>query len=102
MNTTKQEKMLLKKIYNEAMKTIVNGYGGFEERQIANQNYAKFMQTMEETVQVFDPKFDLERDLKLVTRGLDTTTLRYVTSDRVSYEDKKEQLKFYGDRYKSL
>lgn len=96
MNKQQQNKVL-KGIYNEAINMMLKAV---EDRQRAIYNYESYLETVERTIQVFDIDFDLERDLKLVSRGLDESSLRYIT--RLDRQSQTEQLKFYQDRRSSL
>lgn len=92
-----QEKQVLTGIYSEAIKMILKAV---DDRVDAIYNYETYLETVEKTVQVFNADFDLERDLKLVSRGLDEAVLRYVT--RLDRNSQKEQLDFYRDIKNSL
>lgn len=92
-----QEKQVLTGIYSEAIKMILKAV---DDRIDAIYNYETYLETVEKTVQVFNADFDLERDLKLVSRGLDEAVLRYVT--RLDRNSQKEQLDFYRDIKNSL
>lgn len=87
-----QQKEVLKGVYLEAIRTMVRAV---EDRDYAIHNYTRYLKTVEETIQVFNPSFDIERDLRLVPRGIDESTLRYVT--RLDLETQREQLDFYRD-----
>lgn len=92
-----QQKEVLKGVYLEAIRTMVRAV---EDRDYAIHNYTRYLKTVEATIQVFNPSFDIERDLRLVPRGLDETTLRYVT--RLDIQSQREQLDFYRDRKNTL
>lgn len=96
MNKQQQNKVL-KGIYTEAIKMIVDAV---EDRHRAIYNYETYLETVESTIQVFNPSFDIECDLKLVSRGIDESTLRYVT--RLDLEAQRSQLNFYQAIRKSL
>lgn len=87
-----QQKEVLKGIYSAAINAILKAV---DDRHDANYDYGKYLKTVEQTVQVFSPNFDIERDLKLVPRGIDESTLRYVTS--LDMQSQREQLEFYED-----
>ena len=93
----KQENKILKGIYNEAIKMMIEAV---EDRPRAIYNYESYLETVENTVQVFNPEFDIERDLKLVPKGLNEDILRYVT--RLDYQSQREQLRFYQEIKESL
>lgn len=93
----KQETQVLKGIYSKAVDTILKAV---DNRHDAIYDYETYLKTVQETVQVFNADFDLERDLKLVSRGLDESVLRYVT--RLDRNSQKEQLDFYRDIKNSL
>ena len=88
----KQQKEVLQGVYLEAINTILEAV---ENRQSANRVYETYLDTVEATIKVFSPEFDIERDLKLVSRGIDASTLRYVTS--LDMKSQREQLEFYED-----
>lgn len=92
-----QKAQVLKKIYNEAKKTLLESVSN---RQKALYQYTKYLQTVERTVQVYCPDFNIERDLELVSRGLDDDILRYVT--RLEHKQQIEQFKFYDSIEKGL
>ena len=92
-----QENKILKGIYNEAIKMMIEAV---EDRPRAIYNYESYLETIEGTIQVFNPSFNLERDLKLVPRGLNEDILRYVT--RLDYQSQREQLIFYQEIRESL
>lgn len=92
-----QQKEVLKGVYLEAIRTMVRAV---EDRDYAIHNYTRYLKTVEETIQVFNPSFDIECDLKLVSRGIDDSTLRYVT--RLDIQSQREQLDFYRDRKNTL
>ena len=91
MNKT-QERQILKGIYSAAIETMVEAV---ENRRKALRQYEQYLYTVEQTIQVFNPDFKLERDLKLPSRGIDEDTLRYVTV--VDRQSQREQLEFYQD-----
>ena len=93
----KQETQVLKGIYAKAEDTILKAV---DDRFDAIYDYERYLETVEKTVQVFNADFDLERDLKLVSRGLNDAVLRYVT--RLDRNSQKEQLDFYRDIKNSL
>ena len=93
----KQENQILKGIYNEAIKMMIEAV---DDRPRAIYNYKSYLETVENTVQVFNPEFDIERDLKLVPKGLNEDILRYVT--RLDYQSQREQLRFYQEIRESL
>lgn len=92
-----QQKEVLKGVYLEAIRTMVRAV---EDRDYAIHNYTRYLKTVEATIQVFNPSFDIERDLRLVPKGLDETSLRYVT--RLDIQSQREQLDFYRDRKNTL
>lgn len=92
-----QQKEVLKGVYLEAIRTMVRAV---EDRDYAIHNYTRYLKIVEETIQVFNPSFDIERDLRLVPRGLDESSLRYVT--RLDIQSQREQLDFYRDRKNTL
>lgn len=92
-----QKTQVLKGIYAKAVDTILKAV---DDRHDAIYDYEKYLETVQETVQVFNAGFDLENDLKLVPKGLDEGTLRYVTS--LDHDSQKEQLVFYRDIKNSL
>ena len=96
MNKQQQNK-ILKGIYNEAIKMMIEAV---EDRPRAIYNYESYLETVERTIQVFNPSFNLERDLKLVPKGLNEDILRYVT--RLDYQSQREQLRFYQEIRESL
>lgn len=96
MNKQQQNKVL-KGIYTEAIKMILDAV---EDRHRAIYNYETYLETVEKTVQVFNADFDIEYDLKLVSRGIDESTLRYVT--RLDLEAQRSQLNFYQAIRESL
>ena len=89
----KQETQVLKGIYAKAVDTILKAV---DNRHDAIYDYETYL----ETVQVFNPDFDIDRDLKLVSRGLNDAVLRYVT--RLDMDSQREQLDFYRDIKNSL
>lgn len=91
MNKT-QERQILKGIYSAAIETMVEAV---ENRRKALRQYEQYLYTVEQTIQVFNPDFNIERDLKLPSRGIDEDTLRYVTV--VDRQSQREQLDFYQD-----
>lgn len=91
MNKT-QERQILKGIYSAAIETMVEAV---ENRRKALRQYEQYLYTVEQTIQVFNPDFKLERDLKLPSRGIDEDTLRYITV--IDRQSQKEQLDFYQD-----
>lgn len=91
MNKT-QERQILKGIYSAAIETMVEAV---ENRRKALRQYEQYLYTVEQTIQVFNPDFNIERDLKLASRGIDEDTLRYVTV--VDRQSQREQLDFYQD-----
>ena len=91
MNKT-QERQILKGIYSAAIETMVEAV---ENRRKALRQYEQYLYTVEQTIQVFNPDFKLERDLKLPSRGIDEDTLRYITV--VDRQSQREQLDFYQD-----
>lgn len=96
MNKQQQNKVL-KGIYTEAIKMILDAV---EDRHRSIYNYETYLETVEKTVQVFNADFDIEYDLKLVSRGIDESTLRYVT--RLDLEAQRSQLNFYQAIRESL
>ena len=88
----KQERQILKGIYSAAIETMVEAV---ENRRKALRQYEQYLYTVEQTIQVFNPDFNIERDLKLPSRGIDEDTLRYVTV--VDRQSQREQLDFYQD-----
>ena len=88
----KQERQILKGIYSAAIETMVEAV---ENRRKALRQYEQYLYTVEQTIQVFNPDFNIERDLKLPSRGIDEDTLRYVTV--VDRQSQREQLEFYQD-----
>lgn len=93
----KQERQILKGIYNAAINCILKAV---DDRHDAVYEYEKYIDTVEQTVQVFSPDFDLEKGLELVPRGLNIDILRYITS--LDFESRKQQLNFYQDIRRSL
>lgn len=91
MNKT-QERQILKGIYSAAIETMVEAV---ENRRKALRQYEQYLYTVEQTIQVFNPDFKLERDLKLPSRGIDEDTLRYITV--IDRQSQREQLDFYQD-----
>ena len=91
MNKT-QERQILKGIYSAAIETMVEAV---ENRRKALRQYEQYLYTVEQTIQVFNPDFNIERDLKLPSRGIDEDTLRYITV--VDRQSQREQLDFYQD-----
>lgn len=87
-----QERQILKGIYSAAIETMVEAV---ENRRKALRQYEQYLYTVEQTIQVFNPDFNIERDLKLPSRGIDEDTLRYVTV--VDRQSQREQLDFYQD-----
>lgn len=87
-----QERQILKGIYSAAIETMVEAV---ENRRKALRQYEQYLYTVEQTIQVFNPDFNIERDLKLASRGIDEDTLRYVTV--VDRQSQREQLDFYQD-----
>ena len=87
-----QEKQILKGIYTAAIETMVEAV---DNRRKALRQYEQYLYTVEQTIQVFNPDFKLERDLKLPSRGIDEDTLRYITV--IDRQSQKEQLNFYQD-----
>ena len=91
MNKT-QERQILKGIYSAAIETMVEAV---DNRRKALRQYEQYLYTVEQTIQVFNPDFNIERDLNLPSRGIDEDTLRYVTV--VDRQSQREQLDFYQD-----
>lgn len=89
MNKEQQNKVL-KGIYDAAITMMLKAP---DDRHRAIYNYETYLETVEATIQVFNPSFDIECDLKLVSRGVDESTLRYVT--RLDLEAQRSQLNFY-------
>lgn len=87
-----QERQILKGIYTAAIETMVEAV---DNRRKALRQYEQYLYTVEQTIQVFNPEFKLERDLKLPSRGIDEDTLRYITV--IDRQSQKEQLNFYQD-----
>lgn len=87
-----QQNKVLKGIYNAAIETMLEAV---ENRRKALRQYEQYLYTVEQTIQVFNPDFNIERDLKLVSRGLDEDTLRYITV--IDRQSQREQLDFYQD-----
>lgn len=87
-----QERKILKGIYNAAIETMVEAV---DNRHKALRQYEQYIYTVEQTVKVFNPDFNIERDLKLPSRGIDTDTLRYITI--IDRQSQREQLDFYRD-----
>lgn len=96
MNKQQQNK-ILKGIYTQAIDTIVKAVNN---RQEANHAYETYLETVESTIQVFNPDFNLEKELELVSRGLNADILRYVTS--LDRQSQNQQFKFYQDIRRSL
>ena len=92
-----QETQVLKGIYAKAVDTILKAV---DNRHDAIYDYETYLETVEKTVQVFNADFDIDRDLKLVSRGLNDAVLRYVT--RLDMDSQREQLDFYRDIKNSL
>lgn len=92
-----QKNEVLKGIYAKAINTILKAV---DNRHDAIFEYETYLETVEKTVQVFNPEFDLDRDLKLVPRGINSTVLRYVTS--LDMDSQREQLDFYRDTKNNL
>ena len=92
-----QQKQVLRGVYLEAINTMLEAV---ENRQQAVRKYEQYLYTIETTIQVFNPEFNIERDLKLPSRGLDEGTLRYVTV--LDRDTQKQQLNFYQDTRNSL
>lgn len=92
-----QQKEVLKGVYLEAIHTMVRAV---EDRDHAIHIYTRYLKNVEATIKIFNPEFNIERDLKLSSRGVDTDTLRYVT--RLDLETQKEQLDFYRDTRNNL
>ena len=92
-----QKNKVLKGIYTQAINTIIEGV---QNRQVANRAYEAYLETVEATVQVFNADFNLEKELELVSRGLNADILRYITS--LDRESQNEQFKFYQDIRRSL
>ena len=88
----KQERQILKGIYTAAIETMVEAV---DNRRKALRQYEQYLYTVEQTIQVFNPEFKIERDLKLASRGIDEDTLRYITV--IDRQSQKEQLNFYQD-----
>ena len=93
----KQVNKVLKGIYTQAINTIIEGV---QNRQGANRAYETYLETVEATIQVFNPEFNLEKELELVSRGLNADILRYVTS--LDRESQNEQFRFYQNIRRSL
>lgn len=92
-----QQKEVLKGIYLSAINTLLEAV---DNRQKAVHQHETYLDTVEATIKVFNQDFNIERDLKLVSRGIDETTLRYVT--RLDMQSQREQLDFYRDTRNNL
>lgn len=92
-----QQKEVLKGVYLEAIHTMVRAV---DDRDHAIHIYTRYLKNVEATIKIFNPEFNIERDLKLSSRGIDTDTLRYVT--RLDLETQREQLDFYRDTRNNL
>lgn len=93
-----QEDRILISLYDEASKTFRRERT--QGRVPAMERYKDFYKTLEKTVKLFEPDFNLERDLQLNSRALDITSLHYVLT--LDDDDKKEQFKFYSARRNDL
>lgn len=92
-----QERQILKGIYSAAIETMVEAV---DNRRKALRQYEQYLYTVEQTVKVFNPDFNIERDLKLASRGIDEDTLRYITV--IDRQSQREQLDFYRDTRNNL